>query len=186
LFSKIGLSQKLSIFLRKHLKDMKLFNRITALLSFIVLFSCGPTDNRKSFTDVTEYNDFIIDNINLIDQLYVTTLDDKSGREYCLAQCDSLIIQSEKTIELLNGIQPYDGDSSLAMAAKGFCIYMGAIGKKDLPEFINIALNPNITVDDLPKMNSEAKKLDENYEIQMNKIETIQKALSKKFNYTVK
>lgn len=165
---------------------MKLLNLLISLSVIITLISCGPTDDRKSFNDVTEYNDFIIDNVNLIDQLYVTTLNDKNGREYCLSQCDSLIAKSEKTIELLNNIQPYDGDSSLAMAAKGFCSYMGEIGKKDLPQFINLALNPDISIEDLPEINSEAKRLDGNYEIQMNKVETTQKALSKKFNFLIK
>ena len=167
-------------------KDMKLFNTLILALSIITLLSCGPVDNRKSFQDVTEYNDFIIDNVNLIDEMYVTTLDDDKGRDYCLSQCDSLIIRSERTVELLNNIQPFDGDSSLAMAAKGFCSYMCAIGKKDLPQFINLALNPDISIEDLPKINTEAKKLDDNYEIQMNKIDITQKSLSKKFDFIIK
>jgi hypothetical protein len=46
---------------------MKLFNTLILALSIITLLSCGPVDNRKSFQDVTEYNDFIIDNVNLIE-----------------------------------------------------------------------------------------------------------------------
>jgi len=165
---------------------MKLFNLLILALFIITLLSCGPLDNRKSFQDATEYNDFIIDNVNLIDEMYVTTLDDEKGKDYCLSPCDSLIIRSERTVELLNNIQPYDGDSSLAMAAKGFCKYMSDIGKKDLPQFINLALNPDISIEDLPKINTEAKKLDDNYEIQMNKIDKTQKRLSEKFNYMIK
>lgn len=164
---------------------MKIKNLLTILSVVVMVISCGPTDNRKSFSEVTEYNDYIIDNINLIDELYVTTLNEDKGREYCLSQCDSLIANSEKTIALLNNIQPFEGDSSLAMAAKDFCSYMAAIGKKDLPQFINLAMNPDVSIQDLAEINTDANKLDENYEIQMDKIEKVQSILAKKHNFKV-
>ncbi len=165
---------------------MKLFNILFLGSVLISVVSCGPIDNRKSFDDVTEYNDYIIDNMNIIDEMYVTTLDVDKGKDYCLAQCDSLIVKSEETVALLNGIQPYDGDSTLAMAAKDFCNYMGKAGKKDLPDFINLVLKPELASEDESKINSEATKIDKNYEIQMDKVQATQKSFAKKFNFIIK
>jgi hypothetical protein len=124
--------------------------------------------------------------MNIIDEMYVTTLDVDKGKDYCLAQCDSLIVKSEETIALLNSIQPYDGDSTLAMAAKEFCNYMGKAGKKDLPDFINLVLKAELTSEDESKINSEATKIDKNYEIKMDKVQSTQKAFAKKFNFIIK
>jgi hypothetical protein len=71
------------------------------------------------------------------------------------------------------------------MAAKEFCTYMGQAGKKDLPEFINFVMDPNLTPEDEPKISEKADKIDKNYEVQMNNVETVQKALAKKFNFII-
>jgi hypothetical protein len=165
---------------------MKLFNILFLGVTIITLVSCGPIDNRKSFSDVTEYNDYIIDNMNIIDEMYVTTLDVEKGKEYCISQCDSLITKSKETVALLNDIQPYEGDSTLAMAAKDFCLYMSRAGKKDLPQFINLVLDQDLSAQDESKINTEATKIDKNYELQMDKVQVAQKAFAKKFNFIIK
>ena len=164
---------------------MKLFKYAIAGFLAITMIACGPTDNRKSFEDATKYNDYIIKEINELDQMNVTTMDVTKGKEYCLSQCDSLIKRSESAIKALNEIQPYEGDSTFTMAAKEFCTYMGQAGKNDLPEFINFVMDPNLTPEDEPKISEKADKIDKNYEVQMNNVETVQKALAKKFNFII-
>lgn len=164
---------------------MKLVKYAMAGFLAITMVACGPKDSRKSFDDATKYNDYIIDQINELDKMYVTTMDITKGKEFCLAQCDSLTKKAEATIKALNDIQPYEGDSTFAMAAKKFCSYMGGAGKKELPDFINFVMDPNLTPEDEPKISEQADKIDKNYEVQMNNVETVQKALAKKFNFII-
>lgn len=171
---------------------MKLF-----YFSFIAGFlfvsaSCNSTkDNRKSFDDVTKYNDYIIACINSLDTAYMKTLDVMKGKEYCINQCDSLVAFCDQTIEKLKGIQPYDGDSSFAMQAISYTQYMKNNGKTVVPSFLELTdkYETAKSEEEIEQINKELEasgsKLDENYEIQMSKLETVQKALAKKFNFVI-
>lgn len=166
---------------------MKLFNILLLLMAMIAAVSCGPTDNRLSFDKATEYNDYIVDIIDPITEIYNLTFATQKGDKYCLAQCDSLILKSEETIALLNGIQPYEDDSSFAMAAKEYCKYMVQIGKEDLPVFINLLKIVEAGgLDDTITLNKNAVVLDKGYETRFEKFEAAQKVLAIKFNYKIK
>ena len=54
-----------------------------------------------------------------------------------------------------------------------------------LPDFINFVMDPNLTPEDEPKISEQADKIDKNYEVQMNNVETVQKALAKKFTFII-
>jgi hypothetical protein len=160
-----------------------LFVCVSAMTLFVM--SCGPKDSRQSFDDPTKYNDFVVDALNELDLTYASTLDVNQGEEKCLALCDTLVEKAEATMLKLNSIQPYEGDSSLTMAAKDFTTYMGEIGKKDLPDFIKKVFNPEMTEADKTQIDQRATDLDKTYEVKMNQIDAVQKALSKKFNFII-
>lgn len=164
---------------------MKQFLFVCVSAMTLFMMSCGPKDSRQSFDDPTKYNDFVVDALNELDQTYASTLDVNQGEEKCLALCDTLVQKAEATMQKLNSIQPYEGDSSFTMAAKDFASYMGEIGKKDLPDFVKKVFNPEMSETDKAEIDKRAADLDKTYEAKMNQIDAVQKALSKKFNYII-
>lgn len=155
-----------------------------ALATFF-LVACGPKDSRQSFDDPTVYNDFVVDALTELDLTYANALNMNQGQEKCLLMCDSLVFKSEATLKKLEGIQPYEGDSSFTMAARDFAQYMKRIGKNDLPTFIHKVFDPELIETDRAEIDRLAADLDKTYNAKLNEINTVQKALAKKFDYTI-
>lgn len=155
-----------------------------AVVTIGFLTSCGGGDKRKKFDDVVAYNDYIVDVVNDVDQTYVKTLDVLKGKEYCVAQCDSLTNVCTRSLTKLN-IQPYKGDSSFVESSKEFVNYMSGIAKKDLPAYIDLLFAEEYTTEMETKIDNMAKELDGNYDKYFAKIEAAQSSLSTKFNYKI-
>jgi hypothetical protein len=152
----------------------------------VVLFcSCGPTDTRKSFNTPVEYNDYIINALNELDANYAKTLNNPDDKENSIKLCGDLVKNSDATIVKLNAIQPYDGDSSLAMVVKDFATYMKTIGQHDLPDFLNKLHKPDRNDNDQAEIDKIASKLDQTYDNKWVKIDATQQTLANKFNFSL-
>jgi hypothetical protein len=167
----------------------KTLMRNSVLLLFLVgvsLFqSCSHKDSRKSFSDVVAYNDFIIDRINEVDQCYANALDKSENEKQGLIACDSLFELSNRTINVLEGIQPFQEDSSFCESAKKFALYMASISKQELPQFFGMIYNADRTEEQQGEIDRRAAFLDQHYDAEMAHLNLVQKALSTKYNFQI-
>lgn len=118
---------------------MKLAVAFCLALIGTVVVSCNTnSDKRKSFTDVAEYNDYLIDQLDAINDVYSHTLDTSLTIEDALHACDSLVTLCEYTEKSVKGIQPFEGDSSMAMQTLEYTQYMKLNGEKHIKDFLRL------------------------------------------------
>jgi len=160
---------------------------IILLIPGILLFvqSCGDKNNRKSFTNVVEYNDFIIDQVNEVDRQYADALNNSQDRAEGLSACDSLLALTDRALQRLENIQAFREDSTFCDAAKGFITYMKSISTRELPQFFDLIFNSNRSQEDQSEIDSRADYLDRRYEAEMAHLNLVQKALSTKFDFQI-
>lgn len=165
-----------------------IFSAVSALL---LAASCNfNKDNRRSFDDVVEYNDFIVDHINALDSAYILSLATDSGIEVCMRKCDSLVGLCDQTAMDFKGIQPYDGDSSLTMQALAYTQFMKNNGEKEIKKLLTmIEKYEKAEVEEqetlVEEVQTMAEKIDKNYEIEIGKVDKVQTKFSAKHNYKV-
>ncbi|MDF3029265.1 MAG: hypothetical protein K0S23_3572 [Fluviicola sp.] len=165
-----------------------IFSAVSALL---IAASCNvKNDSRKSFDEVIEYNDFIVDHINALDSAYILALETDNGIDYCMKKCDSLVDVCDKTTSELKGIQPFDGDSSLTMQALAYTQFMRNNGEKDIKNFLKLLdTYENAGLEEQEKLVGEvqtmAESIDKNYDIEIDKVNMVQEKFAKKHNFTV-
>lgn len=155
------------------------------LAGLFLVQSCGNKDSRKSFSDVVEYNDYIIDQVNEVDQHYSDALNNSTSEEEGLKACDSLFAVSNRALVRLQDLQPYKNDSTLCESAKGFVNHFSMISKRELPQFFARIFNTNRTEADQAEIDHRAAFLDQHYEAEMDHFNLVQKALSTKFNFQI-
>ena len=136
------------------------------------------------------YNDFIVDHINALDSAYILALATDNGIDYCMKKCDSLVDLCDKTSSELKGIQPYNGDSSLTMQALAYTQFMRNNGERDIKNFLKLLdTYENAELEEQEKLVDEvqttAESIDKNYDVEMDKVNTVQEKFAKKHNYTV-
>ncbi len=162
---------------------------VTAALLLTV--SCNMNkDNRKSFDDVVEYNDFIVDHINTLDSAYILALATDSGIDVCMEKCDLLVKLCDKTTAEFKGIQPYDGDSTLTMQALAYTQFMRNNGEKEIKNLLKlIETYQNASVEEQAKLvdevQSTAAEIDKQYDIEINKVDEVQQKFSQKHNFQI-
>lgn len=169
------------------------FGGIVLVLGLIT--SCNfNNDKRKSFDDAVTYNDFIVDHINALDSAYILALATDNGIDVCMRKCDSLVNLCDKTTEDLKGIQPFKGDSSLTMQALEYTQFMKRNGDKEIKDFLTLIQKYQDEAAELSeadeaalaaKVEESATKIDMNYDTEINKVDAVQKKLSKKFNFII-
>jgi len=161
----------------------------TAVLLLTV--SCNfKKDNRKSFDDVVEYNDYIVDHINGLDSAYILALETDNGIDVCMKNCDLLVKKCDQTTADFKGIQPYDGDSSLTMQALAYTQFMRNNGEKEIKNLLKLidtyqkasAEEQAALVDEVQ---STAAEIDKQYDIEINKVDEVQQKFSQKHNFKI-
>ncbi len=159
--------------------------------SLLLAVSCNfNNDNRKSFDEVVEYNDFIVDHINALDSAYILALATDSGIAVCMKKCDVLVDLCDKTTAEFKGIQPYDGDSSLTMQALAYTQFMRNNGKKEIKNLLTlIGKYEKADIEGQEKLvgevQSTAGNIDKQYDIEINKVDKVQQKFAKKHNFTI-
>ena len=159
---------------------------ILLIPGLLILFqSCGDNDNRKSFANVVEYNDFIIDRVNEVDRQYADVLNNSKDQAEGIIACDSLLVLTNRTLERLENLQAFREDCTFCVAAKGFVNYMKVISTRELPQFFGLIFNLNRSQEDQSEIDRRADYLDRRYEAEMAHLNLVQKALSTKFNFQI-
>jgi hypothetical protein len=165
-----------------------IFSAVSALL---IAASCNvKNDSRKSFDEVIEYNDFIVDHINALDSAYILALATDNGIEECMKKCDSLVGLCDKTSKEFKGIQPYEGDSSLTMQALAYTQFMRNNGEKDIKKLLTlIDKYDKAALEEQAELMAEvqvvAEKIDKNYDLEISKVNQVQQKFAQKHNFTV-
>ncbi|MNJ88834.1 hypothetical protein D3C87_63910 [compost metagenome] len=168
-----------------------IFSAATALLLAV---SCNSNnDKRKSFDEVVEYNDYIVDRINGMDSVYMLALDAESGIDACMKKCEDLVKFCDKTEQDFKGIQPFKGDSSLTMQALQYTQFMRNNGKKEIKALLGLIedFQEEEAAGEVPsdeivaQIQETAGKIDERYDEEINKLDEVQKKFSIKHNFTV-
>lgn len=149
--------------------------------SFLLL-SCN-TDNRRSFSTALEYNDYIIGELNALDDVFAD-ISNSSDENKALGLCNKLKSMSEDALNKLN-IQPFEDDSSLCVAANDFVRFYIKVSENDGPEFFKLAFKENLSVEQNEKMNALSKSIDSEYRKHIQVLKTIQKQFAKRHNQTV-
>lgn len=166
------------------------FGIIFSLAAVLLLTVSCNSDKRKSFDDVVEYNDFIVDHINSLDSVYMLALETDNGIEDCMKKCDELVNLCDKTSAEFKGIQPYDGDSTLTMQALAYTQFMRNNGDKEIKRLLKlIDTFEKGSIEEQEKLSDEvqlvAENLDKQYDIEINKVDAVQQKFSKKHNFTI-
>lgn len=173
---------------------MKMTLILSAAVACLLAVSCNSNnDKRKSFDDVVEYNDFIVDRINGMDSVYMLALDAESGIDVCMKKCGDLVNFCDKTEQDFKGIQPFKGDSSLTMQALQYTQFMRNNGKKEIHVLLNLikefqdqeAAGEAPSDELVAQIQETAGKIDNRYDDEINKLDKVQKKFSIKHNYTV-
>jgi hypothetical protein len=170
---------------------MKLGFIFSAAAALMLVVSCNVNnDKRKSFTDVVEYNDFIVDHINALDSAYILALATDNGIEACMEKCDKLVALCDKTTEEFKGIQPYQGDSTLTMQALAYTQFMRNNGKTEIKKLLKLIESyEKASLEEQEKMveevQSTAEKIDKQYDIEINKVDEVQQKFSVKHNFKI-
>lgn len=165
-----------------------IFSAVSALL---LVTACNfNNDSRKSFDDVVKYNDFIVDHINAMDSAYILALATDNGIDICMKKCDSLVSLCDKTAMDFKGIQPYEGDSSLTMQALAYTQFMKNNGEKEIKKLLTlIGKYEKASIEEqealVDEVQTVAETIDKNYEIEIGKVDKVQKKFSAKHNYVV-
>lgn len=169
---------------------------LTALFSgFLIVAACNRNnDKRRSFNDVVEYNDFIVDQVNSLDSAYVLALDTDQGIDFCMRKCDSLVTLCNHSTKELMGIQPFEGDSSLTMQALKYVQFMRNNGEHEVKNLLKMIeayqqmdydIDPEKEEKTLAEIEEAVGLLDKRYEEEINRVEAVQSKLSQKHHFQV-
>lgn len=170
---------------------MKIGFIFSAVFALLLAASCNfKSDSRKSFEDVVEYNDFIVDHINALDSAYILALATDNGIETCMKKCDSLVELCDETTLELKGIQPYEGDSSLTMQALAYTQFMRNNGEKEIKKLLKlIDKYEKAGLEEQEELVDEvqmvAENIDKNYDIEINKVDVVQQKFATKHHFSI-
>jgi len=154
-----------------------IFSFLILFLSLIIFSGCGPTDPRKKFSDVVEYNDYIVDELELTDALF-DELIDNIFNDITLAEKNLKIFQEGADNRLLRlNIQPYEEDSSLCEATKDYLKIISELSKTDMAELIELQKVGEAGYEAALLL---CDKIDETRATEHDKVELAQKIFAKK------
>lgn len=152
-------------------------------LAFLLLQSC----NLNKTTSAVEYNDKIITEQTKVIQL---TLDMINYIETDLAKCEELrleiVKQCEKSIGIIEKMEPFDGDSQLKNAALDlFKFYKQtySVEYKKLIEILN--KGEEITQEDITEITDISTDIEKKEVDLEDKFEVAQNAFAKKYNIQI-
>ena len=133
------------------------FFMLIALTFFMT--GCENGDNRKSFWEAPEYNDYLIAELHKIDDFYSNGMTSAKDSVSALQFCSDLEKETKITLENLN-IQPFEGDSSMCEVMKEFVNHLNSISTKELKEFFTLLYTKNRTKEDQPRIDELSKIID--------------------------
>lgn len=157
----------------------------------LFMVSCNQNnDKRKSFNDVVEYNDFIVDHIEKVNAVYTQALDTSLSIEEALKACDELTQLCEKSTLELKNIQPFDRDSSLTMQTLQYFQYMKVNGNNKIKHFLTLEdqyLKSEFTDEEalISEIEAAIGEINLEQEIESEKVNVVQKKFATKHDMLI-
>lgn len=158
---------------------------------FFALVSCSfNSDKPEQFSDVVQYNDHVVDCINAIDTAYSVAVASDNGLDEALRLSDSLIEVCDDNLMKMGLIRPFQNDSTLCEQGKKFAMFMRKMAQNEIREYHKVYeeyLNSSAEEEEEigARLDNLADLLNNRYEVEMNKVQTVQTKLSKKFNFRI-
>lgn len=99
--------------------------------------SNGIYVEKTTCTNAIEYNDYIINMIDLIDDAWSTVLDDKELKK---ANTDIKYLRTltDKILKSFKKLEGYQSEADFKNSAVNYTTHMNKVSKKELPEFMKI------------------------------------------------
>ncbi len=152
---------------------------VLTLVTFLV--SCGAKDKRKKFDKAADYNDYIIDIVDGVDEAWSTSIEEED-KDKAFAWSDSLANRSKAGLTKLTNLQPFKKDSTFRDASTKYITHMSNISNKELKEFLTLIHGEEFTLESEQKAEALLPILDDQREKLFEDIKTTQKAFAAKFN----
>ncbi len=156
---------------------------IAALITGVGLFS--QTNRKITFTDVIQYNDFIIDILNPLGDEYEILME-AENQTALKPLLDTFAVHTQKYVDQLTRLQPWKGDNTFRDASLAYVKHYDQMAKKEIPEYFWITFG-NQSESEKNKerlkeltliMNDEKDKLFDN-------VDQTQQTFAEKFNYKI-
>jgi len=117
-------------------------------------------EEKDSFPDALSYNDYLVDRVDLKDDLWTLGIDEES-MGYALRWTDSLLSTSQKVVKTLEGMGSYNGFDYFRLSVIEYAKHFIKISSNELPEFIKIIRAPEMSDDDEKRAEAMLPKLDD-------------------------
>lgn len=117
----------------------------------VVLPSCSrpARSGDKQFYDAVEYNDFVVDQQNSILRriIRLNELYDTAGEQRIRLQFDSLVAETDASMQHLRELTPYEGDSSVKQEALKLMQFYHRIFRNEYRRILEIFLKGELATD---------------------------------------
>lgn len=158
-------------------------NAVFLILFILTHLTCFG--QKKTFSSAIDYNDYVVDCINEVDQAYINALTVGSGKESCVAWTDSITQISIRNMARLKLVEPYNKEKKFIGSANSFIKYINKISKSSMVTFQKLLFADVLTDAMGKKMDAIAKKLDADYGKLFDIIEAEQKVFSTTYGFTI-
>jgi len=162
--------------------------RLTVLLIIsLYCLRCSERkkDTRKSFSKASEYNNFILDQIEPVDSLYISVIANSINKKDVIFFCSNLKVESTKSLKKLN-IQAFKGDGLFCESAKKLLKHFIVISESDLRVFLIMTLDQKNKGVHKKQLDSLSNRIDYRYDSIWHEIERNQEIFSRRVKSTIK
>ncbi len=140
---------------------------------------------KTSCSTPIEYNDYLVDMINLLDKVWTRALEEKelSAAMKVNTELKTLSGKMQKSLKKLQG---FGGESAFKTAAINYVNHMNSVSKKELPAFLKILRTKgDFTTAMEKKAESYIPVLDGRREKLFAEFEAVQEKFAKEYGFTI-
>jgi hypothetical protein len=166
----------------------KFFIATIALIAFNVQTqaqSNGIYVEKTSCTNAIEYNDYLVDLMNMVDQVWTKSLE-QSDLQSSLKVNNELKSLSGKMLKSLKKLEGYGGESAFKNATVTYITHMNNVSKKELPTFLKLIRAKNgLTAENEKKAEALIPILDGRRERLFSEFENVQAVFAAEHGFTI-
>jgi hypothetical protein len=166
-------------------KIVLLFLPAIWLASGAVAQSNGLYVEKKSCTTPIEYNNYLIDLLDMVDALWTKAIEGPDLKSTLQSTADLKKV-SGKILQSLKKLEAYGGDVNFKASAIDYVTHLNKISKKELPTFLKlIHAKGGLTPENEKKAEALIPILDDQRETKFAAIERFQEDFATQHNFTI-
>jgi hypothetical protein len=147
--------------------------------------SNGLYVEKKSCTTAIEYNDYLVDMMNMVDQVWTKSLE-QADLKSSMTVNNELKTLSGKMLVSLKKLEGFGGETAFKNAAVTYITHMNNVSKKELPAFLKlIRAKGGLTTENEKKAEAYIPILDGKRERLFAEFENIQDAFATQHGFTI-